>query len=39
MSLQAIVVVGRSPQGKRALDGVYRLSSLEENGILLERSF
>lgn len=38
MSLQAIVVVGRGPCGKRKLEGLYRLSSLEENGILLEKT-
>jgi pilus assembly protein CpaF len=38
MSLQAIVVVGRDASGKRYLEGIYRLSSLEENGILLEKT-
>jgi pilus assembly protein CpaF len=37
MSLQAIVVIGRNSEGQRYLEGVYRISSLEENGILLER--
>lgn len=37
MSLQAIVVIGRNEKGERLLEGVYRVSSLEENGLLLEK--
>lgn len=38
MSLQAVVVIGRDGDGRRFLEGVYRLSSLEDNGILLEKN-
>lgn len=38
MSLNAIVVVGRKPDGSRGLEGIYQLCSLEENGILLEKT-
>ncbi len=37
MSLQAIIVVRKNSQGKRDLEGIYKLSSLEESGLLLER--
>lgn len=37
LSLQAIVVVNRDPSGKRRLDGIYRITSLEETGFLIER--
>ena len=36
LSLQAIVVVGKSKTGERRLEGIYRLASLEELGFLLE---
>lgn len=36
LSLQYIVVTGRSPQGSRRLQGIYRLSSLEESGLTLD---
>ena len=38
MSLQAVVVIRRNVDGKRDLEGIYRISSLEENGILLEKT-
>jgi pilus assembly protein CpaF len=37
LSLQAVVVVGRTENGKRRLEGIYRISSLEDVGFLLER--
>ncbi len=37
LSLQAIVVVGRTKDGARQLDGIYRIASLEEIGFLIER--
>lgn len=37
LSLQYIVVVTKSPEGLRKLQGLYALRSLEEMGILLER--
>lgn len=39
LSLQGIVVVGRNEKGERRLQGLYRISSLEENGLLVERLF
>ena len=36
LSLEYIVVTGRDPSGKRKFQGLYRLSSLEENGFLIE---
>lgn len=38
LSLQAVVVVGRTPSGARKLDGIYRLASLEDIGFLIEKS-
>jgi pilus assembly protein CpaF len=37
LSVQAVVVVGRDADGKRRLEGIYRISSLEDVGFLLER--
>lgn len=37
LSLNAIVVVGRTPDGKRRLDGIYRVAALEEIGFLIEK--
>ncbi len=37
MSLHAIIVVKRSHEGRRVLEGIYQLSSLEEFGFLLEK--
>ena len=37
MSLQAIVVIGRKNDGQRFLEGIYRLTSLEDSGVLLEK--
>jgi pilus assembly protein CpaF len=37
LSLQAVVVVGRTPQGGRKLEGIYRIASLEDVGFLIER--
>lgn len=37
LSLQAIVVVRRTPEGSRKLEGIYRIASLEDVGFLLER--
>ncbi|MFP5518573.1 MAG: CpaF family protein [Bdellovibrionia bacterium] len=36
LSLDYLVVVKRTPQGQRQLQGLYRLSSLEHHGFLLE---
>lgn len=36
MSLQYIIVTGKSSEGQRRLQGIYRICSLEENGFLLE---
>ncbi len=37
LSLQAVVVVGRTREGVRRLEGIYRIASLEEIGFLIER--
>ncbi len=37
LSLQAIVVVARAPDGSRVLEGIYRVASLEDVGFLLEK--
>lgn len=37
LSVQAIVVVGRTRDGKRKLEGIYQISSLEEIGFLIEK--
>jgi pilus assembly protein CpaF len=37
LSLQAVVVVGRTENGGRALEGIYRIASLEESGFLIEK--
>ncbi len=37
LSLQAIVVVQRTPEGLRRLEGIYKIGSLEEVGFLLEK--
>ena len=37
LSLQNVIVVGRSPSGVRVLKGIYVLSSRETSGILVER--
>ena len=37
MSLQAIVVIGKKNDGHRFLEGIYRLTSLEDSGLLLEK--
>lgn len=37
LSLQNIIVVGKTKDGLRRLLGIYELSSIEDNGILLER--
>ncbi len=39
LSIQAIVVVKKDADGKRKLDGIYKIASLEEVGFLLERVF
>lgn len=36
LSLEYIVVAGKSSQGQRTLKGIFRVCSLEENGFLLE---
>jgi pilus assembly protein CpaF len=38
LSLHAIVVVGRTKDGNRRLNGIYRIASLEEVGFLIERT-
>lgn len=38
MSVQAIVVVGRTASGERKLDGLYRVASLEDVGFLIEKT-
>lgn len=38
LSLHAVVVVGRTPDGKRRLDGIYRIAALEEIGFLIEKT-
>lgn len=37
LSLDYIVVIKRSNSGKRELEGLYRISSLEESGFLIEK--
>lgn len=37
LSLQYVVVVGKRSDGQRALEGLYRISSLEEIGFLIEK--
>lgn len=37
LSIQAIVVVTKTKTGKRELEGIYKISSLEEIGFLLEK--
>lgn len=37
LSLQAVVVVGRTKSGERKLEGIYRIASLEDIGFLIER--
>ena len=37
MSIQSIVVVGKTESGQRKLDGIYKLASLEDVGFLLEK--
>lgn len=37
LSLQGIVLVGRNENGERRLLGLYRITSLEENGLLVEK--
>ncbi|MBX3016689.1 MAG: CpaF family protein [Bdellovibrionaceae bacterium] len=39
LSLQGVAVVGRNDKGERRLQGLFRISSLEENGLLVERLF
>jgi pilus assembly protein CpaF len=38
LSLHAIVVVKRTNEGERKLEGIYRIASLEEVGFLLEKT-
>jgi pilus assembly protein CpaF len=37
LSLQAVVVVGRTSSGARKLEGIYRIASLEDVGFLIEK--
>lgn len=37
LSVQSIVVVGKAENGERRLQGIYRISSLEDVGFLLEK--
>jgi pilus assembly protein CpaF len=37
LSLQAVVVVGRTASGARKLEGIYKVASLEDVGFLIER--
>lgn len=37
LSLQAVVVVGKTASGSRKLEGIYRIASLEEIGFLIEK--
>lgn len=39
LSLKYVVVVEKKPEGTRGLQGIYELTSIEENGILLDRLF
>jgi len=38
LSVHSVVVVGRNEAGERRLEGIYRVSSLEDVGFLLERT-
>ena len=38
LSVQYVVVVGRTEDGGRKLDGIYRIASLEDIGFLIEKS-
>lgn len=38
LSLHAIVVVGRTANGERKLDGIYKIASLEDIGFLIEKT-
>jgi pilus assembly protein CpaF len=38
LSLQAVVVVGRTASGERKLEGIYKIASLEDIGFLIEKS-
>jgi pilus assembly protein CpaF len=38
LSVHAIVVVGRTPNGDRCLEGIYRIASLEDIGFLIEKT-
>ncbi len=37
LSVQAVVVVGKTATGERRLEGIYRIASLEDIGFLIER--
>jgi len=37
LSLHAIVVVGRTKEGERRLEGIYKIASLEDIGFLIEK--
>lgn len=37
MSLDYIIVCARQPNGRRYLDGIYKLISLEDSGLIIER--
>jgi pilus assembly protein CpaF len=37
LSLQAVVVVGKTKTGERKLEGIYRIASLEDVGFLIEK--
>lgn len=37
LSLDSILVVEKTPEGKRKFQGIYKICSLEENGFLVER--
>lgn len=39
LSLQGIAVVGRNDKGERRLQGLFRITSLEESGLLVEKLF
>lgn len=39
LSLQGIALVGRSENGERRLQGLFRITSLEESGLLVEKLF
>ena len=38
LSVQYVVCVGRSPDGSRRLNGIYRIASLEDIGFLVEKT-